>query len=93
MIPVTKFVIYREFSPDVPDPLGEVHTVVPSGTHLAVDHVAHGYLSLIPMRCMIEAQVVQNSPHKHTGAQPCRVAIGFQAKRQNWQDHSFQHNQ
>ena len=78
MIPVTKFLVYRELSLNVPDPSGEVHTVVPSDTHLAVDHVAHGYSQPHPHTLnVIEVHVVQNGPHKHTGAQPCRIAVGF----------------
>ena len=47
-------------------------------THLAVDHVAHGYSQPHPHALhVIEAQVVQNGPHEHAGAQPCRVAVGF----------------
>ena len=38
-----KFSVYRELSPNVPDASGEVHTVVPSDTYLAVDHMAHDY--------------------------------------------------
>ena len=78
MIPVTKSVIYRELPPNVPDPSGEEHTVVLSDTHLAVDHTAHGYPQPHPHALhVIEVQVVQNRPHEHAGAQPCRVAIGF----------------
>ena len=78
MIPVTRCLIYRELSQNVPDPLGEVHTVVPSDTHLAVDHMAHGYPQPHPhMLHVVEAQVVQNGPHEHAGAQPCRIAVGF----------------
>ena len=78
MIPVTKSVIYRELPPNVPDPSGEEHTMVPSDTHLAVDHVAHGYSQPHPHALhVIEVQVVQNGPHEHAGAQPCRVAVGF----------------
>ena len=78
MIPVTKSVIYRELPPNVPDHSGEVHTMVPSDTHLAVDHVAHGYSQPHPHALhVVEAQVVQNGPHEHAGAQPCRAAVGF----------------
>ena len=78
MIPVTKSVIYRELSQNVPDHSGQEHTRVPSDTHLAVDHVAHGYSQPHPHALhVIEAQVVQNGPHEHAGAQPCRVAVGF----------------
>ena len=78
MIPVTKSVIYRELPPNVPDPSGEEHTMVPSDTHLAVDHVAHGYSQPHPHALhVVEAQVVQNGPHEHTGAQPCCAAVGF----------------
>ena len=78
MIPVTKSVIYRELSQNVPDHSGQEHTMVPSDTHLAVDHVAHGYSQPHPHALhVIEAQVVQNGPHEHAGAQPCRVAVGF----------------
>ena len=77
MIPVTKSVIYRELSQNVPDHSGQEHTMVPSDTHLAVDHVAHGYSQPHPHALhVIEAQVVQNGPHEHAGAQPCRVAVG-----------------
>ena len=77
MIPVTKFLVYRELSLNVPDPSGGVHTVEPSDTHLAVDHVAHGYSQPHPHTLnAIEVQVVQNCPHEHAGAQPCRVAVG-----------------
>ena len=77
-IPLAKFVIYRELSPNVPDPSRKEHTMVPSGTHLAVDHVAHGYSQPHPQALnVIEVQVVQNGPHEHAGAQPCRVAVGF----------------
>ena len=52
--------------------------MVPSDTHLAVDHVAHGYSQPHPHALhVVEAQVVQNGPHEHAGAQPCRVAVGF----------------
>ena len=78
MIPVTKFLVYRELSLNVPDASGEVHTMEPSDTYLAVDHMAHGYSQPHPhMLHVIEVQVVQNSPHERTGTQPCRVAIGF----------------
>ena len=78
MIPVTKFLVYRELSLNVPDPSGGVHTVEPSDTHLAVDHVAQGYSQPHPHALnAIEVQVVQNGPHEHAGAQPCRVAVGF----------------
>ena len=78
MIPVTKFLVYRELSLNVPDASGEVHAVEPSDTHLAVDHMAHGYSQPHPHTLnVIEVQVMQNSPHEHAGAQPCRVAIGF----------------
>ena len=50
----------------------------PSGTHLAVDHMAQGYPQPHPhMLHVEEVQVVQNSPHEHAGAQPCRVGVGF----------------
>ena len=78
MITVTKFLVYRELSQNVPDVSGEVHTMVPSDTHLAVDHMTHGYSQPHPYTLnVIEVQVVQNSPHEHAGAQPCRVAVGF----------------
>ena len=78
MIPVTKFLVYRELSLNVPDPSGEVHTVEPSDAHLAVDHMAQGHSQPHPHTLnVIEVQVVQNSPHEHAGAQPCRIAIGF----------------
>ena len=78
MIPVTKFLIYRELPQNISDAPGEEHTVVPSDTHLAVDHVAHGYSQPHPHALdVIEVQVVQNGPHEHAGAQPCRVAVGF----------------
>ena len=78
MIPVTKFLVYRELSLNVPDPSGGVHTVEPSDTHLAVDHVAHGYSQPHPHTLNeIEVQVVHNGPHEHASAQPCRVAVGF----------------
>ena len=52
--------------------------MVPSDTHLAVDHVAHGYSQPHPHALdVIEVQVVQDGPHEHAGAQPCRVAVGF----------------
>lgn len=52
--------------------------MVPSNTHLAVDHVAHGYSQPHPHTLhVVEAQVVQNGPHEHAGAQRCRVAVGF----------------
>ena len=52
--------------------------MVPSDTHLAVDHVAHGYSQPHPhVLHLVEAQVVQNGPQEHAGAQPCRVAAGF----------------
>ena len=70
MIPVTKFLVYRGL-PKISDVLGEVHTLVPSDTYLAVDHVAHGYSQPHPHTLnVIEVQVVQNSPHEHSGAQP-----------------------
>ena len=76
MIPVTRCLIYRELN--VPDASGEEHTVVPRDTHLAVDHVAHGYSQPHAHALhVVEAQVVQNGPHEHAGAQPCRVAVGF----------------
>ena len=78
MIPVTKFLIYRELYQNVSDASGEVHTVVPSNTHLAVDHMAHSYPQPHPHELhVVEAQVVQNGPHEHTGAQPCRIGVGF----------------
>ena len=78
MIPVTKCLVYRELSLNVPDPSGEVHTVEPSDTHLAVDHMAQGYSQPHPHTLhVVEVQVVQNGPQEHAGAQPCRVAIGF----------------
>ena len=78
MIPATKFLVYREISQNTSDASGEVHTVVLSDTHLAVDHMAHGYSQPHPHTLnVIEVQVVQNGPHEHAGAQPCRVAIGF----------------
>ena len=62
----------------MPDPSREEHTVVPSDTHLAVGHTAHGYSQPHPHALhVVEAQVVQNGPHEHAGAQPCRVAVGF----------------
>ena len=52
--------------------------MVPSDTHLAVDHMAHGYSQPHPHALrVVEAQVVQNGPHEHAGAQRCRVAVGF----------------
>ena len=52
--------------------------MVPSNTHLAVDHVAHGYSQPHPHALhVVGAQVVQNGPHEHAGAQPCRIAVGF----------------
>ena len=52
--------------------------MVLSDTHLAVDHVAHGYSQPHPHKLhVVEAQVVQNGPHELAGAQPRRVAIGF----------------
>ena len=78
MIPVTKFLIYRELSQNISDAPGEEHTMVPSDTHLAVDHMAHGYSQPHPHALhVVEVQVVQNGPHEHAGAQPCRVAVGF----------------
>ena len=78
MITVKKFLVNKELSPNVSDASGEVHTMVPSDTHLAVDHVAHGYPQPHPHALhVIEVQVVQNGPHEHAGAQPCRVAVGF----------------
>ena len=78
MMQVTKFLVYRELSLNVPDPSGEVHTMEPSDTYLAVDHMAHSYSQPHPHTLhVVEAQVVQNSPHQHAGAQPCHVAIGF----------------
>ena len=78
MIPVMKSLVYREISQKTSDASGELHTSKLSDTHLAVDHMAHGYSQPHPhMLNMIEVQVVQNSPHEHAGAQPCRVAIGF----------------
>ena len=78
MIPVTKFLVYRELSLNVPDPSGEVHTVEPSATYLAVDHMAHGYSQPHPHALhVVEVQLVQNGPHQHAGAQPCCVAVGF----------------
>ena len=78
MITVTKFLVYRELSQNVPDVSGEVHTMVPSDTHLAVDHMTHSYSQPHPYTLnAIEVQVVQNGPHEHAGAQPCRAAVGF----------------
>ena len=78
MIPVTKCLVYRKLSLNVPDASGEVYTVKPSDTHLAVDHMAQGYSHSHPHALnVIEPQVVQNRPHEHAGAQPCRVAVGF----------------
>ena len=78
MMRVTKFLIYRELSQNVSDTSGKVHTLSPSDTYLAVDHMAHGYSQPHPHTLhVVEAQVVQNGPHEHTGAQPCRVAVGF----------------
>ena len=80
MIPVTRLghLIYRELSQNIPDASGEVHTVVPHDTYLAVDHMAHGYSQPHPhMLNVIEVHVVQNSPHEHTGTQPRRAAIGY----------------
>ena len=78
MIPVTKFLVYRELSLNVPDASGEVHIMEPSNTYLVVDHMAHGYSQPHPHTLnVIEVQVVQNSPHEHADAQPCRIAIGF----------------
>ena len=78
MILVTNCLIYRELSQNVLDASGEVHIVLPSGTYLAVDHMAHGYSQPHPHTLhVVEVQVVQNSPHEHAGAQTCRVAIGF----------------
>ena len=52
--------------------------MVPSDTHLVVDHMAHGYSQPHPHTLhVVEAQVVQNGPHQHAGAQPRRVAVGF----------------
>ena len=52
--------------------------MVPSDTHLAVDHMAHGYSQPHPHALhVVEVQVVQNGPQKHAGAQPCRIAVGF----------------
>ena len=52
--------------------------MVPSDTHLAVDHMAHGYSQPHPHALhVVEAQVVQKGPHEHGGAQPRRVAVGF----------------
>ena len=52
--------------------------MVPSDTHLAVDHMAHGYSQPHPHALhVVEVQVAQNGLHKHAGAQPCRVAAGF----------------
>ena len=78
MIPVTKCLVYRKLSLNVPDASGEVYTVKPSDTHLAVDHMAQGYSQRHPQTLnVIEVQVVQNGPHQHAGAQPCCVAVGF----------------
>ena len=52
--------------------------MVPSDTHFAVDHMAHGYPQPHPHTLnVVEVHVVQNGPHEHTGAQPCRIAVGF----------------
>ena len=52
--------------------------MVPSDTHLAVDHMAHGYSQPHPHALhVVEVQAVQNGPQEHAGAQPCRVAVGF----------------
>ena len=51
--------------------------MLPSGTYLAVDHMAHGYSQPHPHTLhVVEVQVVQNGPQEHAGAQPCRVAVG-----------------
>ena len=40
--------------------------------------MAQGYSQPHPHTLhVVEVQVVQNSPHEHAGAQPCRVAVGF----------------
>ena len=78
MITVRKVLVYKELSPNVSDASGEVHTVKPSDTHLAVDHMAHGYSQPHPHKLhVVEAQVVQNGPQEHAGAQPCCIAVGF----------------
>ena len=52
--------------------------MVPSDTHLAVDHMAHGYSQPHPHTLhVVEVQVVQNGPQEHAGAQCCHVAVGF----------------
>ena len=52
--------------------------MVPSDTHLAVDHMAHGYSQPHPHALhVVEVQVVQNSPHQHAGTQPRRIGVGF----------------
>ena len=53
--------------------------MVLSDTHLAVDHMAHGYSQPHAHALhVVEAQVVQNGPHEHAAAQCCRVAVGFE---------------
>ena len=52
--------------------------MVPSDTHLAVDHMAHGYSQPHPHTLhVVEVQVVQNGPHEHAGAQHCGIGIGL----------------
>ena len=51
MIPVTKSLVYREISQNTSDASGEVHTSIPSDTHLVVDHMAHGYSQPYPPAC------------------------------------------
>ena len=52
--------------------------MVPSDTYLAVDHMGHGHSKPHPHTVkIIEAQVVQNGPQEHTGAQHCSTDVGF----------------
>ena len=76
MIPVMKSLVYREISQKTSDASGELHTSIPSDTHLAVNHMAHGYSQPHPHTLhVVEVQVVQNGPHEHTGTQPCCITI------------------
>ena len=90
MILVTNCLIYRELSQNVLDASGEVHIVLPSDTHLAVDHMAHGYSQPHPHTLnVVEVQVVQNRPTRARRRSALPRSRRLRAKQQNHWDHSF----
>lgn len=75
---VIKFVIDRELLQHASGTSREVHTLVPSDTYLAVNHVAHGYSQPHPRTLdVVEIQVVQNGQDKRAGTQHPGIAMGF----------------